>query len=73
MAKPDQGLYALAARGVRGNPIVTEWFPYLYSHGGDIFDEQWKATVNQQPGMDALQLFVDLLKYSRQVWPPRSG
>lgn len=63
LAKPDQGLYALAARGLRGNPVVTEWFPYLYSFGGDIFDDKWQITFNSQQGMDALQLFVDLLKW----------
>ncbi len=63
LAKPEQGLYLLAARGVRGNPVVTEWFPYLYSHGGEIFDEKWNITFHQQAGIDALQLFVDLLKW----------
>jgi multiple sugar transport system substrate-binding protein len=63
MAKPDQGLYVLAARGVRGNPVVTEWFPYLYSFGAEMFDEKWNVTFNKQEGMDALQLFVDLLKW----------
>ncbi|MEW5959014.1 MAG: extracellular solute-binding protein [Chloroflexota bacterium] len=63
LAKPDQSLYLLAARGLRGNPIVTEWFPYLYSYGGDIVDDKWNIVFNQQAGIDALQLFVDLLKW----------
>ena len=63
LAKPAEGFYLLACRGLRGNDIVTEWFPYLYSFGGDIFDDRWNVTFNQQPGIDALQLFVDLLKW----------
>ena len=63
LAKPSEGLYLMALRGIRGNNIVTEWFPYLYSFGGEIFDDKWNVTFNQQPGIDALQLFVDLMKW----------
>lgn len=37
-ADPAQQRYLLAMRGAAGNPIVTEWFPYLYSFGGEVFD-----------------------------------
>lgn len=63
MADPANGKYVLAIRGVRGNPIVTEWFPYLYSHNGAIFDDSWNVTVNSPEAVAALQLFVDLLPY----------
>jgi multiple sugar transport system substrate-binding protein len=66
LAKPAENMYLMAIRGLRGNDIVTEWFPYLYSHGGEIFDDKWNITFNQQPGVDALQLFQDLLK-----WQPK--
>jgi multiple sugar transport system substrate-binding protein len=62
-ADPANNVYALAMRGVKGNPIVTEWFPYLYSYGGAIFDDQWHVTVNSPEGVAALQEFVDLMKY----------
>jgi multiple sugar transport system substrate-binding protein len=63
MADPAKKIYALAMRGVRGNPIVTEWFPYLYSFGGEIFDDQWNVKFNGPEGVAALQLFVDLMQY----------
>jgi len=63
LAKPKENLYLMALRGIRGNNIVTEWFPYLYSFGGEIFDDKWNVTFNQQAGIDALQLFVDLMKW----------
>lgn len=62
-ADPANKRYLLAMRGVTGNPIVTEWFPYLYSFGGEMFDEQWNATFNSPEGIAALQLFVDLKQY----------
>jgi multiple sugar transport system substrate-binding protein len=62
-ADPAQQRYLLAMRGVSGNPIVTEWFPYLYSFGGSMFDDRWKVTFNSPEGIAALQLFVDLMKY----------
>ena len=62
-ADPAKQRYLLAMRGVSGNPIVTEWFPYLYSFGGSIFDDRWKVTFNSPEGIAALQLFVDLMKY----------
>jgi multiple sugar transport system substrate-binding protein len=63
MADKSKNRYALAMRGVKGNPIVTEWFPYLHSFGGAIFDDKWKPTFNSAEGVAALQLFVDLMKY----------
>ncbi len=63
MADKSKNLYALAMRGVKGNPIVTEWFPYLYSFGGSIFDDKWHVTFNSPEGVAALQEFVGLMKY----------
>lgn len=60
---PSSQRYLMAMRGVSGNPIVTEWFPYLYSFGGSMFDDHWNVTFNRPEGAAALQLFVDLLRY----------
>ncbi|HYF64895.1 MAG TPA: extracellular solute-binding protein [Herpetosiphonaceae bacterium] len=59
-ADPANRRYLLAMRGVAGNPIVTEWFPYLYSFGGEMFDDQWNVDFNSPAGVAALQLFLDL-------------
>jgi multiple sugar transport system substrate-binding protein len=63
MADKSKKRYALAMRGVKGNPVVTEWFPYLYSFGGQIFDDKWNVKFNSPEGVAALQMFVDLMKY----------
>jgi multiple sugar transport system substrate-binding protein len=55
--------YLLAMRGVSGNPIVTEWFPYLYSFGGEMFDDQWNVQFNTPEGVAALELFLELKQY----------
>lgn len=60
---PASGRYLMAMRGVSGNPVVTEWFPYLYSFGGEMFDEQWNVKFNSPEGIEALQLFVDLKEF----------
>ena len=62
-ADPANKRYLLAMRGVAGNPIVTEWFPYLYSFGGEMFDDQWNVSFNSPAGVAALQLFLDLKQY----------
>lgn len=59
-ADPAAKRYVLAMRGVAGNPIVTEWFPYLYSFGGELFDEGWRPRWNGPEGLAALQLFLEL-------------
>lgn len=60
---PANKRYLMAMRGVSGNPIVTEWFPYLYSFGGEMFDAQWNVKFNSPEAIEALQLFVDLKQY----------
>jgi len=62
-ADPAAKRYILAMRGVAGNPIVTEWFPYLYSFDGELFDDQWHPQFNSAKGVAALQLFLDLKAY----------
>lgn len=59
-ADPAAKRYVLAMRGVAGNPIVTEWFPYLYSFGGEIFDDAWHPRFAGPEGLAALQLFLEL-------------
>lgn len=60
---PAAKRYISTMRGVSGNPIVTEWFPYLYSFDGELFDDQWQPRFNSPEGVAALQLFLDLMQY----------
>lgn len=51
-------------RGAKGNPVVTAWFPILYSFGGQMFDDNWNVTFNNQIGVDALNFQLKLQKYA---------
>jgi multiple sugar transport system substrate-binding protein len=54
--------YGIVFRGVKGNPIVTSWFPIFYSEGGKLFDNNWKVLFNNAASTRAAQFFVHTLK-----------
>jgi multiple sugar transport system substrate-binding protein len=49
-------------RGVKGNPIVTSWYPIFLSYGGKFFDDKWNVTFNSAQGKAAAEFFVGKLK-----------
>ncbi len=49
-------------RGVKGNPIVTSWYPIFLSFGGKFFDNNWNVTFNNAPGKAAAEFFVGTLQ-----------
>jgi multiple sugar transport system substrate-binding protein len=49
-------------RGVKGNPIVTSWYPIFLSYGGTFFDDKWNVTFNSARGKAAAEFFVTKLK-----------
>jgi multiple sugar transport system substrate-binding protein len=53
---------AIVFRGVKGNPIVTSWYPIFLSYGGKFFDNNWKVTFNSPQGKAAADFFVGKLK-----------
>jgi multiple sugar transport system substrate-binding protein len=54
--------YGYVFRGVKGNPIVTSWYPIFLSFGGQFFDDKWKVTFNSPQGKAAADFFVTTLK-----------
>jgi multiple sugar transport system substrate-binding protein len=60
-AKPP-ATYGIVFRGVKGNPIVTSWFPIFYSQGGKLFDNNWKVLFNNAASKRASEFFVHTLK-----------
>ena len=42
--------YPIVFRGVKGNPIVTRWYPIFLSFGGEFFDDKWNVTFNSAAG-----------------------
>ncbi len=47
--------YGFVARGQR-NPLVTQFSSFLYSSGGDWFDENRQATINAPEALAAIEL-----------------
>jgi multiple sugar transport system substrate-binding protein len=54
--------HAIVFRGVKGNPIVTSWYPIFLSYGGKFFDDKWNITFNSAQGKAAADFFVTKLK-----------
>ena len=54
-------------RGVKGNPIVTSFYPVFLSFGADMFDDKWNPTFNSAQGKAAADFFVGTLK---SIAPP---
>ncbi|HEY3614679.1 MAG TPA: extracellular solute-binding protein, partial [Gaiellales bacterium] len=53
---------AYVMRGIKGNPIVTSWYPIFLSYGGQFFDNKWNVTFNNARGKAAADFFVNTLK-----------
>lgn len=59
--------YGFVFRGVKGNPIVTSFYPIFRSFGADFFDDKWNVTFNSDKGKAAADFFVGTLK---SIAPP---
>lgn len=62
----DNEMYGFVARGQR-SPLVTQFSSFLYSSGGDWFDENRQATINSPEALAAIELYGTLL---REYGPP---
>lgn len=62
----DNEMYGFVARGQR-SPLVTQFSSFLYSSGGDWFDENRQATINTPEALAAIDLYGTLL---REYGPP---
>lgn len=62
----ENEMYGFVARGQR-SPLVTQFSSFLYSSGGDWFDENRQATLNTPEALAAVDLYATLL---REYGPP---
>ncbi|WP_099354786.1 ABC transporter substrate-binding protein [Fredinandcohnia onubensis] len=69
----ETDLYAIAPYYGAGNngQNLFMWTSYLWSNGGDIFDENMKPIFNSPEGLEATQRYLDLL-VTDKVAPPES-
>ena len=65
-------LYGIAAYyGTQSNgQNLFVWMNYLWSNGGEIFDEDYRPIFNNSAGIEATQRYVDLLR--NKIAPPSS-
>jgi multiple sugar transport system substrate-binding protein len=54
--------YGFVFRGVKGNPVVTSFYPIFRSFGADFFDDKWNPIFNSAEGKSAADFFVTTLK-----------
>ncbi|HET7027397.1 MAG TPA: extracellular solute-binding protein [Candidatus Limnocylindrales bacterium] len=54
--------YGFVFRGVKGNPVVTSFYPIFRSFGADFFDDKWNPIFNSAEGKAAADFFVTTLK-----------
>lgn len=59
----EKGKIGYVVRGQQGNPIVGDFLPILWAHGGDLFDDNWNVTVNTPQAREALNLYIQLLAH----------
>ena len=68
-ALTKDGVYGTAWMGVQGDASTWAWATYLFSEGGDFFDENNHPVFNSEAGVKALQMIVDMI-HKDQVMPP---
>jgi multiple sugar transport system substrate-binding protein len=57
-------VYGYVMRAAQGNAAVADFMPIFWAFGGEIFDRHGEPAVNTPEGIAALQLMVELGKYS---------
>lgn len=60
-------------QGLRPDPIAMEWCNYLFSCGGDFYDDAGNVTINSPEAVRALELYVDNMKNAAPSGAPGFG
>lgn len=57
-------IYGNTVQGTVGGAGANtwNWYPFLFSYGGDILDDSGKPVINSPEAVEALQYYVDLYK-----------
>ncbi len=67
-AKPPQ-LYGWSARGVKGNPVVQSYLPFLNSYGANFVNDDWTPGFAGAAGVAALERLLSFLPYMSTSTP----
>lgn len=61
--------YGYVIRGLATNPVSSDSLPILWSFGGNIFDDNWKVTLDSTESIDAVNFLTRKLKQYAQPGP----
>jgi len=61
--------YGYVIRGLATNPVSSDSLPILWSFGGNIFDDNWKVTLDSTASIDAVNFLTRRLKQYAQPGP----
>lgn len=61
--KEKTGLYGISTFYAKGSGLqnLWVWLTYLWSNGGDLFDEKWEPIFNNAAGVEATQRYTGLV------------
>jgi len=66
-------IYGTSMMGLKPDPICMEWSNYLFSCGGDYYDENWHAIINNAEGVEATRLYAENMKLNASMGAPGFG
>lgn len=66
-------IYGNSMQGKKPDEITMEWSNYLFSLGGDYYDENWNPVINNEKGVRALELYVESMKHAAPSGSPGFG
>ncbi len=71
---PDQKQYGICLRGLPGwGEVFAPLNTVVNTFGGRWYDEQWNAKLTEQPFVDAVTFYVNLVRNSGQPGAAKSG
>jgi len=57
-------IYGTVMRGLRGNPIVSNFMPVFWAFGARIIDEEGRLGVNSPEAVEALKMWLKLAEHA---------
>lgn len=60
----DRDFYGVSMEGKRHDAATCEWMNYMWSFGGNMFDEDGNIAVNSDKAVESLQYFHDLVQFA---------
>ena len=66
-------MYGAVMQGLRPDPIAMEWLNYLFSCGGDFYDESGNIIINSPEAVKALDLYIDNMRNAAPSGAPGFG